>query len=70
MNFRDYNLTSAFLEALAIFNAFNTAPIKAAGITLDFLEIGNEADLYVKHGAKVAPYGPDQYVPEYEQLSI
>lgn len=44
--------------------AFASSAVKSAGITLDFIEVGNEADLYVSNGGRVAPYGPTQYVPE------
>ncbi|TDL25597.1 glycoside hydrolase family 79 protein, partial [Rickenella mellea] len=46
VNFGQNNLTAAFLEAQSIKNAFASSAVKNAGITLDFIEIGNEADLY------------------------
>lgn len=64
VNLRDDNITAAYLETQAIVKAFDSSAVKAAGITLDFLEIGNEADLYVKNGGRKKPYGPAQYVTE------
>lgn len=64
VNFRDNNVTAAVLETKSIVKAFNSAAVKAAGITLDFLEIGNEADLYVNNGGRKTPWGPTEYVKE------
>ncbi|KZP27312.1 glycoside hydrolase family 79 protein [Athelia psychrophila] len=64
VNLRADNITAAYLETKAIVQAFASSAVKSAGITLDFLEIGNEADLYVNNKGRVAPYGPTQYVPE------
>lgn len=63
LNLRDDNITIAYLETKAIIKAFDSPAVKAAGITLDFLEIGNEADLYVHNGGrKKNTWGPTQYV--------
>jgi hypothetical protein len=64
LNFRDNNITIAYLETQAIIKAFDSSAVKAAGITLDFLEIGNEADLYVNNGGRQNPWGATQYVTE------
>ncbi|KAF7975737.1 hypothetical protein HWV62_8719 [Athelia sp. TMB] len=64
VSLREDNLTSAYLETKAIVKAFTSAAVKNAGITLDFIEVGNEADMYVSNGGRVAPYGPKQYVPD------
>jgi hypothetical protein len=64
MKFSQENLTAAFLETKSIIKAFESAAVKAAGITLDFLEIGNEADLYSRHGARQLSWGVDQYVQQ------
>jgi hypothetical protein len=61
---RDDNITAAYLETKAIVKAFESSAVKAAGITLDFLEIGNEADLYVNNGGRKNSWGPTQYVTE------
>ncbi|KAF7297828.1 hypothetical protein MKEN_01406600 [Mycena kentingensis (nom. inval.)] len=41
------NVTAAFLEAKSIQKAFSSASMKAAGVTLEFIEIGNEPDLFI-----------------------
>lgn len=65
VNFGKDNLTAAFLEAKAIVKAFASTAVKAAGITLDFIEIGNEADLYNGNGDRPSSYSVAQYVPEF-----
>ncbi|KAJ7903723.1 glycoside hydrolase family 79 protein [Mycena olivaceomarginata] len=62
------NVTAAVLEATAIMNAFNSPVCKAAGITLDYLEIGNEADLYLNNGFRKS-YNSSQYVKEWTALA-
>ena len=52
VNFGQNNITAAYLEARAIKNAFSSSAVKAAGVTLDFIEIGNEADLYKSNGLR------------------
>ncbi|KAF7975738.1 hypothetical protein HWV62_8721 [Athelia sp. TMB] len=69
VSLREDNLTSAYLETKAIVKAFASAAVKNAKITLDFIEIGNEADLYVKNGGRTAPYGPTQYVPDWVKIA-
>lgn len=44
------NITAAFLEARAIKNAFASSEMKSAGVKLEAVEIGNEADLYGGNG--------------------
>jgi len=65
LNLRDDNITAAFLETQAIVKAFKSHAVTRAGITLDFLEIGNEADLYVSNGGRMNPWGPTQYVQKF-----
>ncbi|KAJ7674165.1 glycoside hydrolase family 79 protein [Mycena rosella] len=65
VNFGSFNLTAAVLEAKAIMNAFYSPPFKAAGVTLDYLEIGNEADLYANNGLRARSYSSSQYVQEW-----
>lgn len=38
--------------------------MKDAGVTLDFVEIGNEADLYVNNGARPSNWTPVNYTQE------
>ncbi|KAG6844289.1 hypothetical protein H0H87_008158 [Tephrocybe sp. NHM501043] len=65
LNFGQFNLTTAFLEAKSILKAFSSSAIKNAGITLDAIEIGNEADLYRNNGARSRTYNITQYVKEW-----
>ncbi|KAF7330407.1 Glycoside hydrolase family 79 protein [Mycena venus] len=62
------NVTAAVLEAKAIMNAFDSPGCKAAGVTLDYLEIGNEADLYANNGFRKS-YTSSQYVQEWTALA-
>ncbi|KAG6910003.1 hypothetical protein DXG01_014003 [Tephrocybe rancida] len=65
LNFGQFNLTTAFLEAKSIAKAFSSAAILNAGIVLDAIEIGNEADLYRNNGARPGTYSVTQYVQEW-----
>ncbi|KAJ7158873.1 glycoside hydrolase family 79 protein [Mycena filopes] len=65
VNFGGKNLTAVFLETQAIINAFNTPAVQNAGITLDFLELGNEADLYKNNGLRPSTYNVVQYTTEW-----
>ena len=58
------NDTAAYLETQAIVQAFESSAVKSAGITSDFLEVGNEADLHVNNGGPMNPWGPTQYVAQ------
>lgn len=58
-------MTAAFLEATAIANAFTSHAFQESNITLEAIEIGNEADLYTSNGARNSPYSVQQYVSEY-----
>ncbi|KAJ4468707.1 glycoside hydrolase family 79 protein [Lentinula aciculospora] len=64
VNFKSLNLTAAFLEAGAIADAFDSFPV-SSGITLDAIEIGNEADLYTNNGGRPANFTIAQYVPQW-----
>lgn len=46
VNLRDLNMTAASLEANAIAEAFSSSTFKTAGVNLEAIEIGNEANLY------------------------
>ncbi|KAJ7837920.1 glycoside hydrolase family 79 protein [Mycena leptocephala] len=54
VNFGGDNLTATFLETQAIVDAFNSPALRNARITLDFLELGNEADFYNANGDRAA----------------
>lgn len=57
-------MTTAFLEAQAIVNAFSSPAIKDAGIVLEAIEIGNEADFYMKNRVRPKTFTSKQYVAE------
>ncbi|EIN04939.1 glycoside hydrolase family 79 protein [Punctularia strigosozonata HHB-11173 SS5] len=63
------NVTNAIDEANSIRAVFNSPPVKAAGITLDFLEIGNEADLYKNNGLRNSSYSPANYVADWTAIA-
>ncbi|KAJ7597554.1 glycoside hydrolase family 79 protein [Mycena floridula] len=65
VNFGQSNLTAAFLEAQAIVRAFNSPVLQGAGVVLDYIEIGNEPDLYKNNGLRPSTYNVTQYVPEW-----
>ncbi|KAJ7475686.1 glycoside hydrolase family 79 protein [Mycena latifolia] len=65
VNFGGKNLTAVFLETRAIVSAFSSPAIRNAGITLDFLELGNEADLYKNNGLRASTYSVSQYAKEW-----
>ena len=46
------NITAAYLETQSILKAFGSPAVQQQGISLEFLEIGNEADLYAHHGLR------------------
>jgi hypothetical protein len=56
LNLSQKNITAVFLEARSIVKAFSSSAIKHADIVLDSIEIGNEANLYPKNGARPTTY--------------
>ncbi|PFH52890.1 glycoside hydrolase family 79 protein [Amanita thiersii Skay4041] len=65
VNLGQNNLSAAVSEAQSIAAAFASDAIKQAGIVLDAIEIGNEADLYRNNGARPANYNATQYVADW-----
>ncbi|KAF9522314.1 hypothetical protein CPB83DRAFT_911422 [Crepidotus variabilis] len=65
VNFGSNNLSSAYLEAKSILKAFSSPEILDAGIKLDALEFGNEADLYKNNGLRASTYNISQYATEW-----
>ena len=61
------NVTNAVNMARAITGAFSSPEINAAGVFLDRLEIGNEADLYTSNGLRKKGWGLSDYVREWTQ---
>ncbi|KAG7092119.1 hypothetical protein E1B28_008493 [Marasmius oreades] len=65
VNFGQNNITATFLQAQSIAKAFSSREITNAGIKLDFIEIGNEADLFRSNGFRSPNYSVSEYVPEW-----
>ncbi|PPQ64596.1 hypothetical protein CVT26_001994 [Gymnopilus dilepis] len=65
LNFGKANLTAAYLSAQSILKAFASPAVKSAGIMLDGIEIGNEADLYAYNGLRQSTYTVMDYVNEW-----
>jgi hypothetical protein len=64
VNFGQNNLTAAFLQTTAIANAFVSTAFRGSEITLEAIEIGNEADLYTSNGARDTSFNVQQYVTQ------
>ncbi|EGN99003.1 glycoside hydrolase family 79 protein [Serpula lacrymans var. lacrymans S7.3] len=69
VNLGQYNITAAYLETKAMIEAFNTPAVKQAGITLDFIEVGNEADLYISNGARNSSWDPTEYISQWSTFA-
>lgn len=54
----------ASLMTQSIMKTFQSDAVKDAGITLDYLEIGNEPDLFGTNGHRPEDYSVFDYVPE------
>ena len=63
-------MSAAFLEAKALVKAFKSSSIKDAGIVLEAIEIGNEADLYPHNGARPKDYTSTKYVTKCVLISL
>jgi hypothetical protein len=61
---RQYNLTAAYLETVALIDAFSSYAVTEKGITLKFLEVGNEADLYYNNQGRNSSWNVQEYVSE------
>ncbi|KAG1718364.1 glycoside hydrolase family 79 protein [Suillus paluster] len=69
VNLREYNLTAANLETVALMNAFSSPAVVEKGITLKFIEVGNEADLYYDNGGRNSSWNVQEYVSEWEKFA-
>ncbi|KAK1234977.1 hypothetical protein PQX77_001811 [Marasmius sp. AFHP31] len=69
VNFGQNNLTAAFLQAKSIAEAFASPEITDAGIKLDFIEIGNEGNLFSKIGFRPTNYTVAEYTPEWTEFA-
>ncbi|KAK1234974.1 hypothetical protein PQX77_001808 [Marasmius sp. AFHP31] len=65
VNFGQNNLTAAVLEARSISEAFASPEITDAGIKLDFIEIGNEGDLFRNNGFRSPNFTVAEYTTEW-----
>ncbi|KAJ8073455.1 hypothetical protein PM082_011731 [Marasmius tenuissimus] len=65
VNFGQKNLTATVLEARSIAEAFASPEISDAGIKLDFIEIGNEADLFSRNGFRPPNFTIAEYTTEW-----
>ena len=65
LNLGANNTTTAYLQAQAVAKVFALPEVKRAGIVLDYVEIGNEPDLYKNNGLRPSNYTVDQWVEEY-----
>jgi hypothetical protein len=61
---RQYNLTGAYLETVALMKAFDSPAVVEKGIKLKFIEVGNEADLYHNNGGRNSSWNVQEYVSE------
>ncbi|GLB40604.1 putative glycosyl hydrolase family 79 C-terminal beta domain [Lyophyllum shimeji] len=65
VNLGSNNITAAVLETRSIVKAFSSPEIKRAGIVLDYLEMGNEPDLYKNNGLRAKNYTSAQWVDDW-----
>ncbi|TBU46627.1 glycoside hydrolase family 79 protein [Dichomitus squalens] len=69
INFGADNVTNAVNMAKAIVRAFQTAAVKASGVILDLVEVGNEADLYSNNGLRPRNFTVNDYVPDWISIA-
>ncbi|KZV62775.1 glycoside hydrolase family 79 protein [Peniophora sp. CONT] len=69
VNFGGNNITAAYLQTVAICKAFTSSAMKNAHVTLQAIEIGNEADLYHNNGLRNSSYSITNYVPEWTKFA-
>lgn len=69
VNLREYNFTAAYLETVALMNAFSSPAVVEKNITLKFIEVGNEADLYRNNKGRNNSWNVQEYVSEWEHFA-
>ncbi|KAJ6557288.1 glycoside hydrolase family 79 protein [Mycena vulgaris] len=70
VNLRSKNTTAAVLEALSIKKAFDSHAMKAAGVTLEFIEVGNEPDGYGdKLGYNTSTWTVEKFVAQWIEFA-
>ncbi|KAN0078231.1 glycoside hydrolase family 79 protein [Tylopilus felleus] len=67
VNLRQHNLTATYLETKALVQAFESPAVKENGITLNFIELGNEADAYNEGGDVI--WNVTAYVPQWVEFA-
>lgn len=71
INFGSDNIDNAVNMASAIKDVFEEgSPTSMNGVVLDAIEIGNEADLYARHGNRSSGYDIEEYMTELRFLSF
>ena len=63
------NVTNAVNMAKAIVRAFRTNAVKASGVVLDLIEVGNEADLFRNNGLRPSNWTVQDYVPNWISIA-
>lgn len=64
LNLGANNITNIVAEAKSLAKAFNSPEMTKANVVLDFIEIGNEADLYPNNGLRPSTYSHVNYTAE------
>lgn len=65
VNLLSGNVTNAVAMAKSIVKAFSVGgPAHTAGVSLDAIQIGNEPDLYVRHGFRPSSWNISSYVEQ------
>lgn len=73
-NFGSNSLSLATTELNAILSAFSTSTsnggVSGSGVTLKFVELGNEPDLYGNNGHRDSGYSVSDYVTKFVVVSF
>ncbi|KAJ7459672.1 hypothetical protein FB451DRAFT_555497 [Mycena latifolia] len=70
VNLRSKNTTAAVLESLSIKKAFDSRAMKTAGVALEFIEVGNEPDLYGdKVGYNASTWNVEAFVAQWTEFA-
>ncbi|KAF9024934.1 glycoside hydrolase family 79 protein [Hymenopellis radicata] len=69
LNLGANNITNAVLEAGSLVKAFSSQEMKSADVVLDFIELGNEADLYRNNGLRPSNYSPVNYTADWIKMA-
>lgn len=62
------NITNAVNMAKAILRAFRTSAVRASGVVLDLLELGNEPDLFKNNGHRPSNWTVEDYVSNWIEM--